>query len=256
VYQVTFRQFFDLLTIFKKTGVIKKLKFLDKYLVDSKKIKTTKFLFLGDYVDRGANSVEVITLLFLLKINFPKNIYLLRGNHETRKISQNYGFFMECKNKFAASSSKKNSMLNISIQKLGRINLESFMDLFSSREINDDFNFSIWNEFMKAFDILPLAAVVNKEYFVVHGGISPHFQKLSDLEKVDRFQEPEDGSLFQDLLWSDPEESIQGFLVSPRGAGVIFGTKVFEKFLSINGFKAIIRSHQLCREGYLVSVLQ
>ena len=69
---------------------------------------------------------------------------------------------------------------------------------------------------------------------------------------VTRFKEPEGGSIFQDILWSDPEESIDGFLVSPRGAGVIFGKKVFEKFLEKNKLKGVIRSHQLCREGYLV----
>lgn len=100
-------------------GVIKQLKFLEKYVIDSKKMKKTKFLFLGDYVDRGAHSVEVICLLLLLKVNFPGNVFLLRGNHETRKISQNYGFFMECKNKFAVKQPKQGSLLNLSIQKLG-----------------------------------------------------------------------------------------------------------------------------------------
>ena len=82
-------------------------------------MKKTKFLFLGDYVDRGAHSVEVISLLLLLKVNFPSNIFLLRGNHETRKISQNYGFFMECKKKFAYKP-KQSSLLNISIKKIGK----------------------------------------------------------------------------------------------------------------------------------------
>ena len=156
-------------------------------MIDARQMKKTKLVFLGDYVDRGAHSVEVISMLFLMKINFPENIFLLRGNHETRKISQNYGFFMECKNKFAVSSDAKGSMLNISIKRLGRRSSESFIDLFSSREMTGEFNFSIWNEFMKAFDDLPVAAIINRKYLVLHGGISPHFRTLENLQRIDRW---------------------------------------------------------------------
>ena len=126
------------------------------------------------------------------------------------------------------------------------------MSLFSEKNIGSEMNFSIWNEFMESFDHFPIAAIINNKYFVVHGGISPHLLKLKDLQKINRHKEPEDGSIFQDILWSDPEENINGFLVSPRGAGVIFGKKVFQKFLERNKFEAVIRSHQLCKEGYLV----
>ena len=60
------------------------------------------------------------------------------------------------------------------------------MSLFSDKEIGNDFNFSIWNEFMQAFDHFPIAAILNKEYFVVHGGISPHLTRLKELQKIDR----------------------------------------------------------------------
>jgi serine/threonine-protein phosphatase PPG1 len=80
-------QFFDVLEIFKIGG----------------ELPHTSYLFLGDYVDRGAHSVETITLLCLLKLKYPNHLYLLRGNHELRAITQNYGFYMECQNKFGTT---------------------------------------------------------------------------------------------------------------------------------------------------------
>ena len=106
-----------------------------------------KWVFLGDYVDRGPHSIETITLLFLLKLKYPRNIFLLRGNHETRSLTQNYGFFMECQ--------------------------------FKYKDIN------IWKFFIESFNFLSLALLCNEKVLCLHGGLSPDFYYLEDLDKLD-----------------------------------------------------------------------
>ena len=135
------------------------------------------FIFLGDYVDRGPHSLETITLLFILKLKYPRNIYLLRGNHESKNLNQTYGFMSEIQFK-----------------------------------LND---LKIWHYFIETFYSLPLAIVLNNNYFLVHGGISPSFEYLGDLNTVDRYVEIENEGIVQDLLWSDPD-NIKYFAISPR----------------------------------------
>ena len=162
-------QFYDLLEVFKVGG----------------ELPYTSYLFLGDYVDRGAHSVEVITLLCLLKIRYPKRMFMIRGNHETRGITQNYGFYMECQTKFN--------------------------------------NLTVWEDFTDMFDYIPIAATIDNKIFAVHGGLSPSIESLFEIEELDRFQEiPHDGPMC-DLMWSDPEQDLLGFAESPRKAGYIFG---------------------------------
>lgn len=120
---------------------------------------------MGDYVDRGIFSMEVVILLFALKLNYPESLLLLRGNHECRNMTQHFTFREEAINKYDEE---------------------------------------VYNLTMEVFDALPLAAVVNKKYLAVHGGISPELKKLDNFEKIDRFKEPPTEGLFCDLLWSDP----------------------------------------------------
>ncbi|CAR21311.1 Serine/threonine-protein phosphatase [Lachancea thermotolerans] len=191
----------------------------------------TNYLFLGDYVDRGLYSVETWTLLMVLKLRWPSRIQLLRGNHESRQITQSYGFYTECVNKYGGSS-------------------------------------DVWRQFTDVFDYLALCCVVDDELFCVHGGLSPNVQTVDQIRVIDRFREiPHDGAM-ADLVWSDPEEtggqdardgrttglesSSPHFQVSPRGAGYTFGRSVVEKFLQLNGMSKIYRAHQLCNEGYQV----
>lgn len=174
----------------------------------------TNYLFLGDYVDRGPFSVETITLLALLKLRHPERITLLRGNHESRQITQVYGFYAECFRKFGSSQ--------------------------------------IWSHFTELFDYLPIAALVGGSILAVHGGLSPSIHHLDQIRILDRFAEiPHDGPL-ADLMWSDPDPDKSGFVISPRGAGYVFGQDVVVKFMQLNSLVHVVRAHQLCMSGYQV----
>lgn len=174
------------------------------------------FLFLGDYVDRGKWSVETITLLLAYKVKYPKNVYLLRGNHECASINRVYGFYDDCKRKYSIKT---------------------------------------WKSFTAAFDWLPLAAIVqdaaaNDKIFCVHGGLSPDFTSLSQLEQMERPIDTSDDSVACDLLWSDPDRDITGWGSNDRGIGSTFGTDIVRKFLEITGCELICRAHQVVEDGY------
>lgn len=191
-------QFYDLLEIFRIGG----------YCPD------TNYLFLGDYVDRGLFSVETITLLICLKLRYPTRIYLIRGNHESRGITQSYGFYTECVRKYNSAN--------------------------------------VWTYLTDLFDFLTLSVVIDNSIFCVHGGLSPTIHSIDQIKIVDRFREiPHEGPM-ADLVWSDPEEAKPDFALSPRGAGYTFGIDIVKKFLSRNDMSHILRAHQLCQEGYQV----
>ncbi|THX84533.1 Metallo-dependent phosphatase [Aureobasidium pullulans] len=169
------------------------------------------FIFLGDFVDRGYFSLETFTLLMCLKAKFPDRITLVRGNHESRQITQVYGFYEECQTKYG--------------------------------------NASVWKSCCQVFDFLALAAIVDGKVLCVHGGLSPEIRTLDQIRVVARAQEiPHEGA-FCDLVWSDPEE-VDTWAVSPRGAGWLFGDKVATEFNHVNGLQLIARAHQLVNEGY------
>jgi serine/threonine-protein phosphatase 2A catalytic subunit len=171
----------------------------------------TNYLFLGDFVDRGFFSVECISLLLSFKVRFPERITILRGNHESRQITQIYGFYDECGRKYNSQGA--------------------------------------WKCFTDLFDYLPLTALVDNKIFTQHGGLSPQMENLDDVRKLDRVQEvPHEGPMC-DLLWSDPDDR-SGWGVSPRGAGYTFGQDISEKFNQSNGLTLIARAHQLIMEGY------
>ena len=179
------------------------------------KVPDTNYLFLGDYVDRGFQSLEVMILLTLMKIKYPNRVYLLRGNHESRQTNQNYGFHVECLKKYNQSS-------------------------------------TVWLYINEMFDYLPLAAVIDNKLFCIHGGLSPSIQKIEDIKVLERCKDiPTEGPM-ADLVWSDPDENTEGFKISERGAGFLFGETVIDKFLHLNKMETIVRAHQLCKEGYLI----
>lgn len=190
-------QFHDLLELFRITG----------------RPPGTSFLFLGDYVDRGKHSVETITLLCLLKLKYPKRIFMIRGNHETRTTNMQYGFSVECNEKFGSPD--------------------------------------VWQYFNKLFDFLPMAATVANKIFCVHGGLSPQVETLADIDSINRFQDMPPEGAFVDLMWSDPgEEGFKGFVASTRNAGYVFGKDMVDRFLLANGLEKIVRAHQICQKGY------
>lgn len=192
-------QFYDLIEVFTVAG----------------RPPFTSYLFMGDYVDRGHFSVETLLLLFALKLRYNSKISLLRGNHETRQITQVYGFYDECLKKFGGSE--------------------------------------IWQICCEVFDCLPLAAVVGEgtteARLAVHAGITPLCETLDQVNLLDRFHEvPHEGAVC-DLVWSDPEET-NGWGVSPRGAGFVFGGDIVHNFNHKNSLKQICRSHQLVMVGF------
>eukprot|EP01083_Nonionella_stella_P077734 212390_1 len=188
-------QYFDLLELFKHGG----------------ECPNTRYIFMGDFVDRGHHSVETLQLLLLLKARYPQCITLLRGNHESRQVTRVYGFYEEC------------------IRKYGNAN--------------------VWKYCTDVFDFFALSAIVDGRIYCVHGGLSPDVSTLDQVRMLERKQEiPHQGS-FCDLVWSDPED-IETWKVSPRGAGWLFGSKVTSQFNYINNIELICRAHQLVQEGY------
>ena len=107
----------------------------------------------------------------------------------------------------------------------------------------------MWRFCTEVFDLLPLAAVVDNKVFCVHGGLSPSINTLDEIRKIDRKMEVPNEGAMSDLMWSDPDD-IHGWMVSPRGAGYLFGGEVVEKFNQENSIELICRAHQLVEEGY------
>ncbi|KAF9973600.1 putative serine/threonine protein phosphatase [Actinomortierella ambigua] len=167
-----------------------------------------------DYVDRGLYSVETISILTCLKLRYPDRVQLVRGNHESRAVTQTYGFYTECMKKYGTAQ--------------------------------------VWHYFTDLFDYLTLSVVIDNVIFCVHGGLSPSIHTIDQIKVMDRFREiPHEGPM-ADLVWSDPDPAREEFAVSPRGAGYTFGILVVEKFLHENNMEHILRAHQLCMEGYQV----
>ena len=188
-------QFYDLLELFRTGG----------------EIPNTSYIFIGDFVDRGFNSVETFELLLCLKLKYPNLITLLRGNHESRQITSVYGFYDEILRKYG--------------------------------------NANPWKYCTELFDYLTIAAVIDGKILCIHGGLSPDIKTLDQIRTIERKTEiPHEGP-FCDLMWSDPED-IETWQVSPRGAGWIFGSKVTKEFNHINGLDLVCRAHQLVQEGY------
>lgn len=188
-------QFFDLMELFKIGG----------------EVPETNYLFLGDFVDRGYYSVETFLLLLALKVRYPDRVALIRGNHESRQITQVYGFYDEC------------------LRKYGSVN--------------------VWRYCTDVFDYLSLGALVEDRLFCIHGGLSPSLKTIDEIRGIDRKQEvPHEGSMC-DLLWSDPE-GIENWGVSPRGAGYLFGESIVTQFNQVNDIDVIARAHQLVMDGF------
>mmetsp|Transcript_39769 Transcript_39769/g.28734 ORF Transcript_39769/g.28734 Transcript_39769/m.28734 type:complete len:158 (+) Transcript_39769:231-704(+) len=155
------------------------------------------YVFLGDYVDRGYMSVETFEYLMVLKVMYPGNITLTRGNHESRSTTSVYGFYDECMKKYGNSNP--------------------------------------WKYIVDVFDHLVLAAVIEGSIFCTHGGLSPDLKTLDQIRLIERKIELPNEGPFADLMWSDPED-IETWAHSGRGAGWLFGGRVVSQFNHINDF--------------------
>jgi diadenosine tetraphosphatase ApaH/serine/threonine PP2A family protein phosphatase len=171
-------------------------------------------LFLGDYVDRGPSSIDVIVLLLALTCKYPDRVFLLRGNHEFAHVNALYGFYDEV------------------------------MTNYHSQEL--------WSGFQDVFAHLPFAAVVGSRIFCVHGGLPRDLKSLEQIAStpmpvIDYL----DNRMIADLVWSDPDSRVDMFADSRRGSGIIFGTGAVKKFLATADLKLMIRAHQCIADGFM-----
>ena len=168
-------------------------------------------LFLGDFVDRGCFSIEVISLVLALKVEYPGHVHMIRGNHEFRDINMKYGFRDDIDRAYAGDR--------------------------------------LWNKFNTVFNYLPLCALLGGSWFCVHGGLSPDFKTLSQLDEIPFPLTEMTPGIVTNLVWSDPTPDVKTFQQNPRGAGCAFGSTAVDRFLITNGLKRIIRAHEQQKEG-------
>ena len=169
------------------------------------------YIFMGDYVDRGKQSIECICLLLCYKIKFDENFFILRGNHECGSINRIYGFFDECKRRY---------------------------------------NVKLWKSFVDLFNYLPIAASIDDKIFIVHGGLSPELKTVDQIQKIMRPTDVPEEGLLCDILWSDPDENASGWGANDRGVSVTFNEKVLKNFLEKNELDLLCRAHQVVEDGY------
>ncbi|KAF9942552.1 Serine/threonine-protein phosphatase pp1 [Mortierella antarctica] len=188
-------QYFDLLRLFEYGGFPPE----------------ANYLFLGDYVDRGKQSLETICLLLAYKIKYPENFFILRGNHECASINRIYGFYDECKRRY---------------------------------------NIKLWKTFTDCFNCLPVAAIIDEKILTMHGGLSPDLLNMEQIRRVMRPTDVPDTGLLCDLLWSDPDKDIAGWSENDRGVSFTFGPDVVSRFLQKHDMDLICRAHQVVEDGY------
>ena len=170
------------------------------------------FLFLGDYVDRGKQSLECLLLLLCLKIQYPDKIFLLRGNHECEALNKIYGFYDECKRRLSIKCFKKITNL---------------------------------------FNMMPISALINENILCMHGGLSKDLQDIEQINKILRPTDIPNEGLLCDLLWSDPNENLtEDFGINERNISITFSKDYVKNFVEKNNLDLICRAHQVVEEGF------
>ena len=191
-------QFYDLLELFRVGG----------------QCPSTNYLFMGDYVDRGYYSLETFLLLMALKVRYPHRIFMIRGNHESRQITQVYGFYDECLRKYGSAEVWKYCTQVTSRSTMPTQSLLSGGHRTAARSRGHDVSPQCARRrgrcscccTCQVFDAITLSCVVENHVFCVHGGLSPSLDTFADIRSISRVQEvPHEGPMC-DLLWSDPEE--------------------------------------------------
>ena len=169
------------------------------------------YLFLGDYVDRGLEQLKNVNFLLAKKVEQPERVYLLRGNHESPLMNYSYGFYWEVVGRYGSGV------------------YEMYAELFSS---------------------MPYAAILNGSVFAVHGGLAKGLRNALDVRGLRKGDiEPSDPIALQ-LLWNDPDESVEYFAPSPRGPSIhLYGRKAVDEFLESNGLELVVRAHEYFPEG-------
>jgi len=171
----------------------------------------SNYLFLGDYVDRGKQSLETIILLFAYKTKYPENFFLLRGNHECASITRIYGFYDECKRRY---------------------------------------NIKLWKQFCDVFNCMSVCALIDEKIMCMHGGLSPEISSFDQVRRLVRPTDVPDTGMICDLLWADPDKDIAGWAENDRGVSFIFGPDVVTSFLQKHDMDLICRAHQVVEDGY------
>ena len=190
-------QYYDLLRIFEHCG------YPGEY----------NYLFLGDYVDRGKQSLETVCLLLCYKIKYPEKVTLLRGNHESSVTNRIYGFYDECKRRY---------------------------------------NIRLWKSFTELFNYLPVAALIDDKILCMHGGLSPDLKSIENIKDISRPTEIPDNGLLCDLLWSDPNNDLldEDFGNNERNISITFSKNYVKNFVEKNNLDLICRAHQVVEEGF------
>jgi len=197
----------SLISILKSSGVMQKMA----------KRKDATLIFLGDYGDRGAYSAEVYYTILKLKLAFPEQVILLRGNHE-------------------GPEDLMASPHDLPLQFQYRFREKWATAYAKTREL---------------FAYLYNAVLVEERYLMVHGGLSPTIISIQDLAHAHMTHPGRE--FLEDLLWSDPNDMVQDVSPSPRGAGKLFGKSVTERVLEKLNAKILIRGHEPCEEGFKIN---
>ena len=175
--------------------------------------KYHKMLFLGDIVDRGEFSTETITLVLALKVAFPDNVHIIRGNHEFSELNETCGFIEEL------------------------------------RKIYNMKAYDIYEKLLSVFKYLPVLAIINKKILCVHGGLGPHWFSLNQVRKIKKPIESFEKEILDGIFWSDPNDAIDFYAPSSRGTGYFFGKSAVEDFLDSNSLDLIVRAHECTLTG-------